>query len=241
MDSLFTPLFAFGAGVLTILSPCVMPLVPIVLGSAAQRHRRGPLASAAGLVVSFTVTGFLLATFATSLPFGTEDVRWVGGIALLLIGLVLVLPFAQRIAERAAMPLAAWAGERQARLERFGLWGQAGIGALLGLIWSPYVGPTLGAATLLAARGEDLAQVAVTMLAFGLGIASVLAVVGLAARSLLDRWRGTLRSVGSRGKHALGALLASVALLILTGTDRRLEVLALDYAPQWFNNLSTTI
>ena len=241
MSSAFTPLLAYGAGVLTILSPCVLPLVPIVLGSAAQTHRRGPLALAMGLVASFTLTGFVLATFANSLPFGTESVRWFGALAMLAIGAALLLPAAGRLTERAAAPLAAWAGERQRRLERFGLWGQAAIGALLGLIWSPCVGPTLGAATLLAAQGEALGQVAVIMLAFGLGIASVLLAVGLAARSLLTRWRGGLMTAGQRGKRLLGVLIAGVGAMILTGTDRRFEMLVLDHSPQWFTNLSTIL
>jgi len=237
-------LLAYGAGVLTILLPCVLPLVPDVLASAAQKHRCGPAALAGGLVVSFTLTGFLLATFANSLPFGTKSVRWVGAVMLLLSGLALVLPGAQRLFEGAAGPLVRWAGERQARLERlerFGLWGQVGIGALLGLIWSPCVGPTLGTATLLAAQGEDLAQVAVTMFAFGLGIASVLLAIGLAARSLLARWRGRLISTSRGGRRTLGGLAVAVGVLILTGADRRVEVLVLDHAPTWFNNLSTIV
>lgn len=241
MTTTLVPLLAYGAGVLTILSPCVLPLVPIVLASSAQRHHFGPAALAGGLVVSFTLTGFLLATFANSLPFGTESVRWVGAIALLLLGLALVMPGAQRLFERAAGPLAHWAGGYQSRLERFGLWGQAGIGALLGLIWSPCVGPTLGAATLLAAQGADLAQVAVTMFAFGLGIASVLLTIGLAARSLLARWRGRLMSTGRGGRRALGGLAIAVGVLILTDTDRQVEVLVLDHAPRWITNLSTMV
>ena len=62
--STLNPLLAYAAGALTILSPCVLPLVPIVLGSAAQRHRLGPLALAAGLVGSFTIVGFAVAVLA---------------------------------------------------------------------------------------------------------------------------------------------------------------------------------
>jgi len=76
------PLLAFGAGALTILSPCVLPLVPVVLGSAAQRHRLGALALAAGLVASFTIVGFVLAAFGSMLGVDPDQVRLVGAVIL---------------------------------------------------------------------------------------------------------------------------------------------------------------
>lgn len=241
MSNALNPALAYAAGALTILSPCVLPLVPIVLGSAAQKHRLGPLALAAGLVVSFTLTGFAVATVGEAAGIDSEVVRFAGAILLLLIGLILIVPAFQRWSERLAAPLARWAGERQARLERFGLWGQAGIGVLLGLVWSPCVGPTLGAATILASQGEDLAEVALVMAAFGLGIATVLLVLAFAARSVIAKWRGKLLNAGSGGKKALGALVMVVALLIVTGTDRMIEGLIITASPDWLTDLTTSI
>lgn len=241
MSNALNPALAYAAGALTILSPCVLPLVPIVLGSAAQKHRLGPLALAAGLVVSFTLTGFAVATVGEAAGIDSEVVRFAGAILLLLIGLILIVPAFQRWSERLAAPLARWAGERQAGLERFGLWGQAGIGVLLGLVWSPCVGPTLGAATILASQGEDLAEVALVMAAFGLGIATVLLVLAFAARSVIARWRGKLLNAGSGGKKALGALVMVVALLIVTGTDRMIEGLIITASPDWLTDLTTSI
>ena len=232
---------AYAAGALTILSPCVLPLVPIVLGSAAQKHRLGPFALAAGLVVSFTATGFLLATLGDALGLDGDLFRIVGAVALIAVGVALILPRVQALAERAAGPLANWAGQRQDRLERFGLVGQAGIGVLLGLVWSPCVGPTLGAATVLAAQGQDLGEVAVVMAAFGLGIASVLLLIGLAARSLLAKWRGRLSSAGNRGKKILGTLVIAVGLLIISGADHGFEALVLGLSPDWLTDLTTSI
>lgn len=241
MSNALNPALAYAAGALTILSPCVLPLVPIVLGSAAQKHRLGPLALAAGLVVSFTLTGFAVATIGEAAGIDSEVVRFAGAILLLLIGLILIVPALQHWSERLAAPLARWAGERQAGLERFGLWGQAGIGVLLGLVWSPCVGPTLGAATILASQGEDLAEVALVMAAFGLGIATVLLVLAFAARSVIAKWRGKLLNAGSGGKKALGALVMIVALLIVTGTDRMIEGLIITASPDWLTDLTTSI
>jgi cytochrome c-type biogenesis protein len=241
MADALSPLLAFGAGALTILSPCVLPLVPIVLGSAAQRHRFGPLALAGGLVASFTIVGFAVATLGASTGFDGENVRLFGAVLLGIAGIFLLVPAAQSYLTRAATPLADWANRRQAGLERFGLAGQMAIGVLLGLVWSPCVGPTLGAATVLAAQGENLAQVAVVMFAFGLGIAAVLLMIALASRSLFTRWRGRLLTAGGGGKRVLGGLLLVVGVMIFTGLDRILEGLIVSASPEWLTDLTTMI
>jgi len=239
MADALNPALAFAAGGLTILSPCVLPLVPIVLGSAAQRHRLGPLALAAGLVASFTAVGFAVAAAGSGLD--AELIRRIGAGILVLLGAVLLIPVLQHLAERAAAPLAAWAGARQNELERLGLVGQAGIGLLLGLVWSPCVGPTLGAATILAAEGKDLASAALTMAAFGAGIASVLLVLALATRAFIGRWRGRLIRAGGTGRRILGGVIVLVGLLILTGGDQLLEGLLVQASPEWLTDLTTSI
>lgn len=241
MSDALSPVVAYAAGALTILSPCVIPLIPIVLGSAAQRHRWGPLALALGLVASFTLTGFLIATLGASIGLSTETIRVWSAVLLLIVGVVLVVPKLQGLFEHAAGPLASWAGERQARLERFGLAGQAGIGVLLGLVWSPCVGPTLGAATVLAAQGKDLGQVAMVMGAFALGIASVLLVMALLAQNVLARWRSRMTSAGTRGRRVLGALIVLVGVMIITGADRSLEAAVIGVLPDWVTNLTTSL
>ena len=86
--------------------------------------------------------------------------------------------------------------------------GQFGLGLLLGAVWSPCVGPTLGAASVLAAKGENLPQVALTMLAFGVGAALPLLLLGILLRRALMRWRSRLLEGGKAGKTALGLILS---------------------------------
>ena len=238
---MLSPVLAYAAGALTILSPCVLPLVPIVLGSAAQAHPRGPLALAGGLVTSFTLTGFLLATIGAASGFDCDWVRLTGAALLIAAGVALVVPAAQGLLTRAATPLADWANARKAGMERYGLAGQAAIGVLLGLVWSPCVGPTLGAATVLAAQGESLTMVALTMAAFGLGIASVLLVLAFPARSLLAQWRGRMMSAGGTGKRVLGGLLMVVGMLIMSGGDKLIEGVLVSASPDWLVDLTTSI
>ena len=242
MASALNPALAYVAGALTILSPCVLPLVPIVLSSAAQRHRFAPLALAAGLVVAFTVTGFVVAAFGQALGIDTLVVRAVGAVILCLAGVVLLVPWLQDLLARVATPLAAWASSHQAALDdRAGLWGQAAVGALLGIVWAPCVGPTLGAAVALAAEGKDLGEVALVMVAFGLGISTVLLVIAFAARGALSRWRGRMMTAGGRGKTVLGALLLIIGVFILTGIDRKIEAFVLDHLPERVVAWSTAI
>ena len=241
MSSGLNPALAFVAGALTILSPCVLPLVPIVIGSAGQRSKWGPLALALGLVASFTLVGFAVAVLGAASGFDGDIIRQVGAVVLLLAGLALLVPKAADLLTRLATPLATWANGRQSALERFGLAGQTAIGVLLGLVWSPCVGPTLGAATMLAAQGRNLGEVALTMAAFGFGIAAVLLVIATATRGFLLRWRGTLMRTGQSGKRVLGALLVLVAVLILTGGDRVFEALVASLSPDWLTDLTTSI
>jgi cytochrome c-type biogenesis protein len=156
------------------------------------------------------------------------------------IGLILLSQRAQDAFTRLATPLAGWANEQQNSLDRFGLAGQAGIGVLLGLVWSPCIGPTLGAATVLAAEGKDLGEVAFVMFAFALGIATVLLILATATRSFLGRWRGRLMQAGSKGKLILGGLLVLVGIMILTGLDHLIEGILIELSPEWLTELTTT-
>lgn len=231
--------FALLAGLLSTLSPCVLPLVPIVLASAASEHRLGPAALASGLALAFTGIGLFVASVGFSLGLDGDLFRRLGAALLVALGLVLILPGLQTRAAVLAGPAGAWANGRLAAVSGRGLAGQFAIGLLLGAAWSPCVGPTLGAASLLAARGQDLGAVAATMLAFGLGAAAPLLLLGLASREALLRWRGRLAAAGSGGKAALGVLLVLLGLLVLTGLDKRAEAWAVAASPDWLNALTT--
>ena len=195
---------AFLAGVLSVLSPCVLPILPIVLGAATSRHRLGPAALAGGLAISFVAIGLFLATIGFSLGIDSGIPRQAAAVVLVVIGLVLILPSLQTRLAVMAGPMGQWTDERFGGFSREGLGGQFGLGLLLGAVWSPCVGPTLGAASALAAEGRDLWQVAAIMLLFGLGAAVPLLVLGTLSRDVLMRWRGRMLSAGKGLKAALG-------------------------------------
>jgi cytochrome c biogenesis protein CcdA len=120
-----------------------------------------------------------------------------------------------------------------------GLSGQFAVGLVLGAVWSPCVGPTLGAASILAARAQNLTFVALTMFAFGIGAALPLVAIGAMSRQALLRWRGRLLAAGSGGKALMGSLLILVGALTLSGFDKQIETLLVDASPAWLTDLTT--
>lgn len=237
--SLGTGSLAFLAGSLSILSPCVLPLVPIVLGTAASAHRLGPLALATGLAISFTALGLFVATIGFAIGLDADWFRKLGGFVLVAFGAVLLVPNFQARLAAAGGPASQWIDERFGGFATDGLGGQFALGLLLGAVWAPCVGPTLGAASLLASQGKDLAAVAMTMAAFGLGAALPLLLLGLASREAMQRWRGRLLETGGRGKTILGLLLLAVGVLVVTGLDKAVEAALVQASPDWLTELTT--
>jgi len=232
--------FALLAGILSALSPCVLPILPIVLGSAVGQHRFGPVALAVGVALSFTVLGLFIATIGYSLGLNDGPFRIAGAVFLLGFGLVLLVPSLQdRFALTASRVSSALAPVSAGVLGN-GLWGQFLLGLTLGLVWSPCIGPTLGAASLLAARGDELPQVGMTMLTFALGATLPLIVSGQLSRQFAVRRRGSLLSVGHHGKAVLGVFVGLIGLAILTGLDKSLEAMLVSGSPAWLTRLSTS-
>lgn len=227
------------AGTLSVLSPCVLPLIPIVLGAAVGEHRFGPAALAAGLALSFVTIGLFVATIGFSIGLDLDVFRSVAAVLLIVMGAVLLIPRVQEQVAAAAGPVGNWMQAQAGEVPGRGLGKQFTVGVLLGAVWSPCVGPTLGAASLLAARAENLGLVGLTMFAFGIGAALPLLLIGMMSREAMSRWRGRLLAAGQGGKAAMGAILVATGLLILSGLDKRLEAILVAASPAWLTDLTT--
>lgn len=227
------------AGIVSTLSPCVLPLLPLVLGAASSEHRLGPLALTAGLALSFTVIGLFVATIGFGIGLDTAVFRAVAAMAMVTVGVVLLVPAFQVRLATAAGPVSGWIEGRGRGLRTSGAPGQFALGLLLGAVWTPCVGPTLGAASLLAARGESLGAVALVMATFGIGAALPLLVLGQVSRAAMLRLRDRLTRAGQGGKTILGGLLLLVGLLVLSGLDKQVEAALVNASPDWLTNLTT--
>lgn len=236
---LVTLAFAFAAGVLSAANPCVLPVIPVVFATAASTHKLGPVALVAGLTLSFVAFCIFIATIGFSLGMDGSGLYAAAAVVLIAIGLVLMVPRLQAQVAIATSPVVNWAGQRLGALSAGGLTGQFGVGLLLGVVWTPCVGPTLGAASVLAVQGRDLGQVALTMVVFAIGATLPLVLLGLVSRQVFAKWRDSLLSVGNTAKIVFGAVLVASGLLMLTGLDKVLMARLLELMPEWLTNLTT--
>ncbi|WP_116473021.1 cytochrome c biogenesis CcdA family protein [Zobellella maritima] len=231
--------FSLLAGLLTTLSPCVLPLLPVVAAAAMARQRLGLFSLAFGLALSFTLVGTGFASFGLALGLEGQGLRLGAGLLMLLAACWLL---SGRLQARFSARTARLGAGAQALLSGFhpdGNRGQLLVGALLGVAWTPCVGPTLGAAIVLAGQGDSLGAVSLVMLVFSLGAVIPLIGIGLLSRARFTRGRERLLSLGRGGRRLMGASLLVVALLVLTGLDKRLESWLLSLSPAWLIELTT--
>ncbi|WP_442298990.1 cytochrome c biogenesis CcdA family protein [Terriglobus sp. 2YAB30_2] len=231
--------FAFLAGLLSTLSPCVLPIVPILLSSAMNAHRRAPIALATGLAASYGAIGTMLAWAGSALGLNSELLRRLGAAFLALFALIIL---SSTLQERFAAVTSGFgnAGNRLlARLHLNGLYGQFVVGLVLGVIWSPCVGPTLGAAIVLASQGKHLASSAFLMTLFSFGAALPIVILAYVSRSAMLSVRGKLQYAGRIGKLALGSAMLLIAIATLSGRDRQAEGWLVQHSPPWLTTLTT--
>lgn len=232
---------SLAAGTLSTLSPCVLPLVPILVGSALMTHRFGPHALATGLALSFTVVGVLIIGLGAALGLDQEVFRDAAAVLLVGFGVVLISPNLQAGFAAVTSRLSSSGQFLMNRISGDSLGGQFALGMLLGVVWSPCIGPTLGATITLASQGQDLAHVTLMMALFGLGAAVPLIMLGMLSRQAMMKFRDRLFKAGNTGKKALGGLLLAMGMLIVTGIDKNLEALILQISPEWLIQLTTAI
>jgi cytochrome c-type biogenesis protein len=233
--------FALGyaAGVLSTLSPCVVPLLPILVASALAQHRLGLWALAAGMALSFTLVGLFIASVGAGLGIDSSQFHMAAGVLLIAFGAVMATPRLQAAFANATSFVGAGGDRVLGRVAGRGWRGQFAVGGLLGVVWTPCVGPTLGAASTLAAQSSRLVEVALLMLVFGIGAATPLLAVGILSRRLALGTRAAWLHGAQAARRVLGILLVAAGALIVTGADKRLEAFLVDASPAWLTELTT--
>jgi cytochrome c-type biogenesis protein len=226
------------AGGLTTLSPCVFPLLPLVLGGAVQGHRFAPLAMGLGMTLSFAGIGVVLGALGPALGIDADTIRAAGAAMLIAFALVMLVPALETRFARWMLPIASAANAASSRLDGGSLLSAAALGAVLGLVWSPCSGPLLGSAlTLVASEGGALRGGLVLAL-FGLGAALPLVAVAYASRSGFVRARDWIMARTTHLRRGFAVLLGGMGVAILTGVDKRVEAWVLDGLPDAWVNLT---
>lgn len=232
---------AFVAGVLTMVNPCVLPLLPFVFTSAIEEGAWAPLALIGGMITTFVAVGTTVSAVGFGLGFDPLLIRYAAAILFVAFGVVLLSGSLQRRLAVVGAPIADGANTLIDKVTPAGAGGQFIVGALLGIVWAPCIGPTLGSAIVLAGEGGGFVPAAVTMLAFGFGAGGVMAALAYGSRAVIGRRRETLAGLARWAKPVLGLVLATIGILALTGLDKRIEAVLIDLMPDWLLVATTSL
>jgi cytochrome c biogenesis protein CcdA/thiol-disulfide isomerase/thioredoxin len=227
-------LVAFVAGLVTVLSPCILPMIPLVLATGAGGSKWRPLGVVAGLILSFTMFTLTLTVLVQVLGIPGDALRWLAVGVLAVFGVSLLVPaFGARLAPGFG-PLARF-GARGGT----GLVGDLLLGATLGLVWAPCVGPIMASVIVLAATQHVTALTAAITLTYALGAGIPLLAIAYGGRALAIRLRTALGRAGGRVQQAMGGLLLVTCVLLATEQDLRLEAFVGSFLPaDWTANLT---
>jgi len=229
---------SMAAGGLTTLSPCVFPLLPLVLGGALQAGRLAPVAMGAGMATSFAAIGMVVGAAGPALGLDGDVVRTGGAVVLVAFAAVMLVPaWSERFTQWMA-PLASGANAASARLSGGSMASAFALGGVLGLVWSPCSGPLLASALTLVASEGGILRGGLILGLFGIGAAIPLVAVAYASRAGFQRARAWVLGHIGAIKTGFAALLGSMGLAILTGTDKWLEARVNEILPDGWLGLT---
>lgn len=228
----------FSAGILSLLAPCVLPLTPIIFGSSLKSSKLGPLASALGLTLSFTIFGVLTSLFSSL--FDVTFIQKTGAVILVCIGVVFIFPKLKAGLTRSLDQIGRKGHEYQAKIKGEGLVSEFLLGVVLGMVWAPCSGPTLGMAFGLATQAEHALHATLIFFFFGLGAGLGLLCLGLLLRKF-GRVTGIILRYEVLINRSVGIVSIIIGFIILFERMGHLEEWALSVLPQWLIELATFI
>jgi cytochrome c-type biogenesis protein len=203
--SLSSAALAFGAGLASVLSPCVLPVVPLIVTGTADEHRTRPALVVLGLTTSFVAMGILMALFGATVGPLMPGLEKAVAILVIVFGLLLLLDV--NLFKRLTWLQAIQPGSG-------GRWSGLVLGASLGLVWIPCVGPLLSSVLAMVASEGRLAAGFLLLLVYSAGFAVPMLAVGYGSQALRQR----IRAIASRPlvvRWGSGLLLVGFGLVIL--------------------------
>ena len=221
-------LLAYFGGVLTILSPCILPVLPFVFARADRSFMRSTLADARRDGGTFAIVATLAAVGGGWAVRANAIGRWAALILLALFGIALVFP---SISDRMTRPLVALGSRLSERQpgEKESVWSSAVLGVATGLLWAPCAGPILGIIFTAAALNGASVSTTLLLLAYALGAATSLALALLVGGKVFARMKKSL-GASERIRQVLGVLVLVGVAAIALGLDTRVLVEAVERA-----------
>ncbi len=229
--------FAFLAGVITVLSPCILPILPIILTSSIGGVNTGksrPMGVVIGFILSFTFFTLFLSTIVRLSGIPAETLRFVSVFVVAGFGVSLLVPQFQALVERLFSKLAGFMPTSQ---NRTGFSGGLLIGFSVGLLWTPCVGPILASVISLAITGTVTFDAFLITLAYSLGTAIPMFLIMLGGQNALRRVPWLLSNLGHIQK-LFGVLMILTAIGIFFNLDRKFQTYILDTFPQYGTGLT---
>ena len=227
--------FAFLAGFITILSPCILPILPIVLsGSLTGGHRR-PLGIVTGFILSFTLFTLFLAAIVKATGISADILRSLSVFIILLFGASLLLPNFQVFMEKLFAKLSSLVTRNSTQAT--GFWSGMVLGISLGLVWTPCVGPIIASVITLAATSSVTGSAILITFAYSLGTAIPMFAITYGGRTLLNKVPWLLKNT-ARIQKGFGVLMILVAIGIFFNLDRQFQTFVLDKFPSYGTGLT---
>ncbi len=188
--------------------------------------------------LSFVVLGMLVATVGRSIGLTESTLATTGALLMICFGLVLLVPGLNTIFSNAATRFSAGADSKLNRLDQSASASYFLGGILLGAVWSPCIGPTLGGAISLASQGEQLSFALAVMIFFALGVSTVIIVLGYGTREAIKKRQTQLRWLAERAKPIMGVSFILIGLMIYFKVHHVIEAWLVDILPVWLQDLS---
>ncbi len=232
------------AGMLTTLSPCVLPVLPLVIASSLKTGRRGPLFFIAGLLITFVGLTWIISSFGSVFGLDRNLIRNFSAITLILAGILFLSEHAQNILSKLLAPILNIANKQSQHVNKQsikepGKGRQMILGALTGIIWTPCSGPSLGVAISLAADQQNTVQALLILFSFGLGAAVPMLAIAYGTAAFTENIRKKSLQWSYRIKKTVGTLVILVGLAILTGIDKSIESKLVRWSPDWLSEITT--
>lgn len=225
--------FAFLAGLVTILSPCILPLLPIILAGGTTQDEKRPVGVVVGFVGSFTFFTLFLSSIVKATGVSADALRNIAVISLVIFGLSLIVPALKHAWERATARFASGPSGI-----RHGFGGGVAIGMSLGLVWTPCVGPILASVITLAASSTVTYATVVITLAYSIGTAIPLLLIMRGSGWFIQRFSWLKKNSG-KIQQFFGAFMLVTALFIYFELDRRFQTYILDKFPAYGTGITS--